>query len=131
MQPEEAAMSIIQIDDRERASGICAHLAALHQAYCIQRLAVADYIVNQALYVERKTATDFMASLADQRLFAQVARLRADNQRVDGRIADRPWRPDCRARRVVARARRRPAPGGSDSFTAHAMTHAMVFTQHY
>jgi len=74
-------MSIILIDDRERASGICAQLAALHQAYCIQRLAVADYVVNHALYVERKTAVDFMASLADQRLFSQVARMRADNHR--------------------------------------------------
>ena len=74
-------MSVIVIDDRERASGICAQLAALHQTYCIQRLVTADYLINGALAVERKTTTDFVASLEDQRLFTQVARMRENNQR--------------------------------------------------
>jgi len=39
------------------------------------RLAAGDYLINDEVLVERKTMSDFAASLVDGRLFPQVARL--------------------------------------------------------
>jgi len=72
---------VIVVDDRERASGICAELDALHVPYRVARMAVGDYLVNNTVVVERKTVADFLESLKDMRLFDQVARMRARNAR--------------------------------------------------
>ena len=67
----------IVADDRERPSGIPDLMdreadVDLH----IQRLLCGDYVVNDGLTVERKTAHDFLVSLIDGRLFRQVAKLK-------------------------------------------------------
>jgi len=41
----------------------------------IQRLSVGDYEINKRLLVERKTLTDFSASIKDGRLFRQASKL--------------------------------------------------------
>jgi Fanconi anemia group M protein len=72
---------MILVDDRERNSGVCEALAALQVCYRVQRLPLADYVVGNSVFVERKTCADFTASMADRRLFQQAAALRKNNKR--------------------------------------------------
>jgi ERCC4-type nuclease len=72
---------MILVDDRERRSGVCEALAALGVPHQVAHLALGDYVINDTLFVERKTVTDFLESVQDLRLFDQVARLRADKRR--------------------------------------------------
>ena len=72
---------MIIIDDREVKSGICDELANLNVPFCVERLKIGDYIINNTVFIERKTTLDFTESLKDRRLFDQVARLRANNKR--------------------------------------------------
>jgi ERCC4-type nuclease len=72
----ESNCILITADDRERASGVLACLKARPDVECVvERLAVADYRVEERVLVERKTIADFAASLVDGRLFAQAAKL--------------------------------------------------------
>lgn len=92
---EKPRLRII-VDDRERASGkVLAALAARDDVMIeIARLEVGDYRVERRVVVERKTATDFAASLIDGRLFRQVATLAVAQERavlvLEGR--DQEWR---------------------------------------
>jgi ERCC4-type nuclease len=92
---EKPRLRII-VDDRERASGkVLAALAARDDVTIeIARLEVGDYRVERRVVVERKTATDFAASLIDGRLFRQVATLAVTQERavlvLEGR--DQEWR---------------------------------------
>lgn len=68
----------IVADDRERPSGIPGFLdreadVDLH----IRRLDLGDYVVNDTLTIERKSAHDLLVSLIDGRLFRQVSRLKS------------------------------------------------------
>src|SRR5437764_14606546 len=69
----------IRIDTQEQRSGIPALLAAMPQV-CIEviPLRMGDYDVggDPCRVIERKTGSDFLASLTERRLFAQVAALR-------------------------------------------------------
>ena len=68
----------IEVDDRERAGGVVGALAAYPQiVVAIGRLPLGDYLPGGGVVVERKTAADLVASIRDQRLFDQAARLRA------------------------------------------------------
>jgi len=73
---ENTPLRII-VDDRERADGrVLAALGARDDVKVdIARLQVGDYRVERRIVVERKTATDFAASLIDGRLFQQAAGL--------------------------------------------------------
>ncbi|MBI3121605.1 MAG: nuclease [candidate division NC10 bacterium] len=72
----------IVVDDREKAGGVPAALKARSDATVeIARLDVGDYRVERRVVVERKTATDFAASLIDGRLFHQAAALAAAPER--------------------------------------------------
>ena len=71
---------MIIVDDRERPSGICDALTALNERHEVRRLDVGDYVVNGRVFVERKTAADFLESIADRRIFKQAARLRHGNR---------------------------------------------------
>jgi DNA excision repair protein ERCC-4 len=69
----------ITADDRERSSGIPGRLSPVKDvALEIRRLKVGDYIINGVVTVERKTALDFLVSIADGRLFRQLSRLKAE-----------------------------------------------------
>jgi DNA excision repair protein ERCC-4 len=66
----------ITVDDRERSDHL---LTALQQSgikILIKRLEIGDYLIDN-LVIERKSLTDFCASIADGRLFRQAARLAA------------------------------------------------------
>ncbi len=89
---------MLDVDDREQRSGICEALAALGVAFAVRRLPLADYVVDDMVFIERKTVADFLESIATRRLFAQIARLRADHRRsvlvIEG--AHLPGRPSVR-----------------------------------
>ncbi len=68
---------IIEIDDRERSSGIKEVLCAREDIIIEERrLLIGDYLINKHIAVERKTVKDFILSLIDGRLFSQASRLR-------------------------------------------------------
>ncbi len=61
-------------DHRESASGVLDFLQALPGTIVeITTLSTGDYLVADQVLFERKTATDFAASLVDGRLFSQAA----------------------------------------------------------
>ena len=67
----------IVVDTGERRSAVYRVLADLPDlALATARLPVGDYLLGGDLAVERKTGDDFAASIADRRLFAQVAALK-------------------------------------------------------
>jgi DNA excision repair protein ERCC-4 len=66
----------IIIDHRENQSSVWEYLSALPDIQLRWKdLSTGDYIVEQGAVFERKTASDFAASLIDQRLFSQAKRL--------------------------------------------------------
>jgi DNA excision repair protein ERCC-4 len=67
---------LIEIDDREIASPAAGALARIEGvAVEVRRLLCGDYCVDGRLFVERKTARNFSASVRDNRMFLQAARL--------------------------------------------------------
>jgi ERCC4-type nuclease len=67
---------VIAADDRERASGVVEALEALGDAVVhVGRLPLGDYLAERRVLFERKTLTDFAASLAGGRLLSQMLRL--------------------------------------------------------
>jgi len=67
----------ILADDRERGTGVVMRLRSFGWDVRETRLATGDYIVGGTIGIERKTTADFAASLANGRLFQQVAALKA------------------------------------------------------
>jgi DNA excision repair protein ERCC-4 len=66
----------IIVDCRENQSSVWEYLSALPDIQVRwKNLPIGDYIVEQGVVFERKTASDFAASLVDQRLFSQAKRL--------------------------------------------------------
>jgi DNA excision repair protein ERCC-4 len=71
-------MSLTEIiaDHRESKSAVWEYLSAFADVQLRwENLSTGDYIVEQLAIFERKTASDFAASLIDQRLFSQPKRL--------------------------------------------------------
>lgn len=69
----------IVVDDRERSSPVIRHLRSRSDVLVtVRRLSVGDYLIDDRLLVERKTVSDFGASLKDGRLFRQAYRLMRD-----------------------------------------------------
>jgi Fanconi anemia group M protein len=66
----------IRIDYREKDSGLIDLLKAMDLYVEIGRLSYGDYIINEAITIERKTARDFLISIIDGRLFRQLANLK-------------------------------------------------------
>lgn len=66
----------ILVDRRERGSGVAEWLAVQPQVRLKWRqLVVADYVIDESVAVERKSAADFVGSIIDRRLFDQVERM--------------------------------------------------------
>src|SRR5436190_4137802 len=79
MPKHESAPIHIRIDTQEQRSGIPALLAAMPQAHIeVAPLRVGDYDVggDPRRVFERKTGSDFLCSLAQGHLFAQLTALR-------------------------------------------------------
>ncbi len=72
---------MIIIDDRELKSGISDELKKLKLPFEIKRLDVGDYIINNNIFIERKTTSDFIESMQDKRLFDQISRIRKNGKR--------------------------------------------------
>jgi len=62
----------IIIDCREKSSGLQELLAA-HFTIAVKKIPYGDYLINDRITVERKTARDFLISIIDLRLFKQAA----------------------------------------------------------
>ena len=63
------------LDDRELKSGAAKRLFERGALLEARRLEVADYACSERVGVERKTASDFEASIIDGRLFVQAGEL--------------------------------------------------------
>jgi len=66
----------ITVDYRETASGLTDLLKNSDALVEIAKLSYGDYIINDAITVERKTAKDFLISIIDGRLFNQLSNLK-------------------------------------------------------
>ena len=65
----------ITVDFRERASGLL-ELIREHDVFVeVKPLLFGDYIINDSITIERKTARDFLISIIDGRLFTQLSNL--------------------------------------------------------
>lgn len=66
----------IDVDVSESASGVARLLAKMSGVTVSEgRLPCGDYVCSENVVIERKTATDLIASIMDRRLFAQVANM--------------------------------------------------------
>lgn len=64
------------VDSRESRSGLAQLLASRGAEVVSEELECGDYVLSAGLAVERKTATDFIASILDRRVFTQLAVLK-------------------------------------------------------
>ncbi|MFH1319742.1 MAG: ERCC4 domain-containing protein [Bacteroidota bacterium] len=71
----------ITADYREKPSGIPDKLIQKDVEVSITSLPVGDYIINDQIIVERKSAEDFIQSIINNRLFDQCARLKRKAER--------------------------------------------------
>ncbi|MFT4092905.1 MAG: ERCC4 domain-containing protein, partial [Niabella sp.] len=68
---------LLQADHREIRSGIPSLLGEnTRLSVTLTALPVGDYIINNYIGIERKTAADFVQSIISNRLFEQISRLR-------------------------------------------------------
>jgi DNA excision repair protein ERCC-4 len=68
-------MKII-IDYREKASGLIGILRCEDVQIEVRQVSCGDYVINDAITMERKTARDFLISLIDGRRFNQLSNLK-------------------------------------------------------
>lgn len=66
----------IRVDYREKASGIIDLLVSDGVRVEVCKIPYGDYIIHDAITIERKTARDFVISIIDGRLFNQVSGLK-------------------------------------------------------
>lgn len=66
----------LRIDDRERNRDLLTVLRTMENVeLTVCRLDVGDFLLDQSVVIERKTAADFATSLIDGRLFLQASRM--------------------------------------------------------
>ena len=66
----------IRVDYREKASGLIDLLEKEEVFIEIGKVPYGDYIINDSITIERKTAKDFLISIIDGRLFNQLSNLK-------------------------------------------------------
>lgn len=71
----------IVVDVREKESLVVSHLVSLGFSVSFEKLEVGDYLVG-GYAVERKTVSDFRASIFDKRLFSQMSNLSSFDKRL-------------------------------------------------
>lgn len=64
------------VDLHERESGVIEHLEAKGAEVAVEALPVGDYLLSERVAVERKTVSDFLASLTKKRLYRQLDALK-------------------------------------------------------
>jgi len=67
---------VIWVDQREINSGVVAALKTDEVEFLIKSLPAGDYVVDNRVFIERKTTKDFIRSIIDGRLFNQAAKLK-------------------------------------------------------
>lgn len=67
---------MIWIDHREINSGVYEALKTYGCEVLIKSLPAGDYVVDNRVFIERKTTQDFIRSIIDGRLFGQAAKLK-------------------------------------------------------
>lgn len=68
----------IMADYREKPSGIIEMLIEAGLDVAVGKVSCGDYIINNRITLERKTASDFVVSIISGRLFKQAARLKTN-----------------------------------------------------
>ncbi|HRU80252.1 MAG TPA: DEAD/DEAH box helicase [Methanolinea sp.] len=63
---------VVKVDDRETSSRVVEVLSTLRVQLAIGRLPSGDYAIGDRILVERKTVRDFVDTLVDRDLFAQL-----------------------------------------------------------
>jgi Fanconi anemia group M protein len=66
----------ISIDYREQPSGLIELLKKEGVEIEVKKISYGDYVINNSITIERKTARDFLVSIIDGRLFKQISNLR-------------------------------------------------------
>ncbi|RPI77443.1 MAG: hypothetical protein EHM45_09065 [Desulfobacteraceae bacterium] len=66
----------IIVDYREKASGLIELLRKADIDVEVKTVKYGDYVINDSVTVERKTARDFIVSIIDGRLFLQLSNLK-------------------------------------------------------
>jgi DNA excision repair protein ERCC-4 len=72
----------VYADVREEASGLPSLLEQLGVLVVRKQLSEGDYVIPEDTVIERKSASDFISSLFDGRLFDQASRLTRDYEEV-------------------------------------------------
>lgn len=72
---KENDFPVVYADSREGNSKVIRHLTEMEMDVKIHSMAVGDYQVSDEVVIERKTASDFVSSLIDKRLFKQAREL--------------------------------------------------------
>jgi len=84
----------VRADYREKPSGLIELLCKDDIPVHVQSIAYGDYIINDRVTVERKTARDFLVSILAGRLFKQIAHLKKHCLRPILMIEGNPYRTD-------------------------------------
>ena len=84
----------IRIDYREKASGLIDLLQEMELILEIGQVRYGDYIINNSITIERKTARDFLISIIDGRLFKQLSNLKKHCSRPLLLIEGNPYETD-------------------------------------
>ena len=74
---------LIKVDTREKNTGVVKHWETLAGNFPnltleFTELEFGDYIIAEGFIVERKSATDFMLSVMDERIFGVLAKLKSE-----------------------------------------------------
>ncbi|MFH2219880.1 MAG: ERCC4 domain-containing protein [Pseudomonadota bacterium] len=97
-----AKLKII-VDYRETASGIIDLLKREDVSVEITKVSYGDYIINDAVTIERKTARDFLISIVDGRFFNQLSRLKNHGANPILLIEGNPYKTDLKFDRMAIR----------------------------
>ena len=84
----------ITCDFREKPSGIPQLLESMKVKVSLSQLSAGDYIINEEIFVERKTAEDFIQSIFNGRIFEQCSKLKRESKRALILIEGNPYKTD-------------------------------------
>lgn len=85
---------IVAADDREKSSGLIELLADAGIDVKVSRLSCCDYIINDEIFIERKTGRDLLVSIVDGRLFMQAKAMKKSLPRPIFLIEGNPFHVD-------------------------------------
>lgn len=84
----------IRVDYREKASGLVDLLEKEDIFAEVKKVPYGDYVINDSITIERKTAKDFLVSIIDGRLFNQLSNLKKHCRRPVLLIEGNPYKTE-------------------------------------